>query len=45
MRHQADCLDPAARPRESPNAFHARDVNRAVDPAGEGPAPMGFFWA
>ena len=30
MRHVADCLDPAARPRASPNAFHARDVHRAV---------------
>jgi hypothetical protein len=26
----ADCLDPAAWPRESPNAFHARDVGRGV---------------
>jgi hypothetical protein len=30
LRHVADCLDPAARPRASPNTFRARDVHRAV---------------
>ena len=30
MRHVADCLDPAGRPRASSNALHARDVHRAV---------------
>jgi hypothetical protein len=40
--HVSDCLDPAARPRASPNAFHARDVHRAVDPRGRRPRPSRF---
>ena len=42
--HVADRLDPAARPRASPNALHARDVHRAVGhPRGRRPRPKRFL--